>query len=322
MDDDPWHWLNFRYENDDIARFELVLDAIEDVVKQARSSTVASLRMGLITADYAADVLLARRVARIMALSEEGPFFEPRKRFDSRARSLLRQGFNRRVAVGANDYSRRFTFGLGTPILDKSDAEVLRVAHAYRNDVYHEDRHNEDTLLAIVTATVHTVARMWPRSLSSKVGTSQGANGPVVRRLRKKGYEGTDWGGPNTWCLHDGARAVAQWLECELPMHIDEIQHAVAVDIAKRVARTDSMVAWLGGSEGPGVDQIEPGLHWNEFWRRHGDDPEFVRVSEARSVAWEHVTDERSEQIDAAARATDDAYNECFRTLMGDFSPP
>jgi hypothetical protein len=173
MDDDPWHWLNFRYENDDIARCELVLDAIEDVVKQARSSTVASLRMGLITADYAADVLLARRVARIMALSEEGPFFEPRKRFDSRARSLLRQGFNRRVAVGANDYSRRFTFGLGTPILDKSDAEVLRVAHAYRNDVYHEDRHNEDTLLAIVTATVHTVARMWPRSLSSKVGTSR-----------------------------------------------------------------------------------------------------------------------------------------------------
>jgi hypothetical protein len=143
----------------------------------------------------------------------------------------------------------------------------------------------------------------------------------VVQRLRKKGYMGANWRGANSWCPHDGARAVAQWLERELPLRIDEIQDAFARDIARRVGWADSMVMWLGGSQGPGVDQIEPGLRWNEFWRRHGDDPKFLRVSEARAVAWERITDERSEDIDAAARATDEAHNDCFRALMSEFKP-
>jgi hypothetical protein len=320
-DDDPWYWINFRYANDELAQFALVFDAIEDVVSKLCSANVADQRLALISADYAADVLLARRVAQVIGLSEGGPFFEPRERFDSHARGMLRQRFNRRVAVAATDYSRRFTLGFGEPILDESDAEVLKVAHAYRNDAYHADRHNENTLPIIAAAAVHAVSRAWMRSLSPKTASSHGANGPVMRRLEEKGYDGGDWADGKMFSRHAGAATVTRWLERELPIDPKAQRGALTDDIAGRVAWANSMVDWLSSGEGPGRDEIEPGLRWNDFWRQHGDDPDFLQLDEARSEAYERAFAEKSEELDAAARDAEAAYLEHFRNLMSAHQP-
>jgi hypothetical protein len=101
------------------------------------------------------------------------------------------------VSLAVGDYEHRHTFALGAgrPALDASGGEVLRVAHAYRNDVYHEDRHSERTLRTIVVATIHVVVRLWASALSAKYATSHGGKGPLMERLVEKGYEPPDWVG-------------------------------------------------------------------------------------------------------------------------------
>jgi hypothetical protein len=323
-DRDPWDWLNFRYANDELAQFELVLDAMEDAVLKVRSPRVADRRLASITADYAADVLLARRVADVITLSERGPSFERRKRFDSRARGALRQGFNRRVAVAAADYSGRFTFGAGSPIMTQSDADVLRVAHVYRNDAYHADRHNEHILPTITVATLHAVARTWVRSLPSKTATSRGVNSMLMRRLEEKGYEAPEWAWPGmkVFSLYAGAKTVSRWLDQELPVDAPAQREVFAEDIATRVAWANSIVAWLGGREGPGKDEIEPGLRWYDFWRQHGDDPELLQLDEARAEAYEAAMGAKSDELDAAARDAEAKYVTHFQKLMAEHRPP
>jgi hypothetical protein len=67
-----------------------------------------------------------------------------REQFDSKTKGILRQGFNRRLSLASRPYNAPFALGLGDPSLEPDDAETLRVSHAYRNDVYHEDRHPGD----------------------------------------------------------------------------------------------------------------------------------------------------------------------------------
>lgn len=104
---DPWSWLNFRYANDDLARFTLILDGVEDAAARLHSENIADLRLALVIADYLTDVLLARRVERLIALSEQGYVWESREQFDSKARGLLRQGFNKRLSACVARIRRR-----------------------------------------------------------------------------------------------------------------------------------------------------------------------------------------------------------------------
>ena len=73
----PWDWLNSRYQSDDLAQFTLVLDAVEDAARRCVSSDAGELRLGLIVTDYVADVLLARRIERLIMLSERAGWGDP-----------------------------------------------------------------------------------------------------------------------------------------------------------------------------------------------------------------------------------------------------
>jgi len=323
---EAWDWPNTRYENDSIARFTLVLDGIEEVVGRLKSPEIGGQRLGLIVADYLADILLARRVQRMIELSELHPgLMEPRERFDSRTRGTLRSGFNRRLAVASRNYERRFTYGAGEPILTASEAEVLRVAHAYRNDIYHEDRHNDRTLPAITQAAIHAVAHAWKQSLPSNVASSQGARGPLMDRLRAKGYETPkQFGWGPSLSLHAGAETVYRWLASQAPIDLAADAVALSADLRARIQWAASMLEWLASHEGPGREEIEPALHWHEFWREHGDDPEWLALDEARSVGWTEYMDagdDATEGLRESFQAADDAYTARWQALMTDHQP-
>lgn len=307
-DEDPWDRLNLSYANDDVARFTLILDGVEDAAARLRSENIADVRLALVIADYLTDVILARRVSRLIALSERGFAWESREQFDSKARGLLRQGFNRRLALAARPYDATFTFGLGDPIIDPTDAEVLRVAHAYRNDVYHADRHAA-TIRTIAAAALHALVRAWNASLSARTASSWGADSPLMRRLECIGYVSPDFAGKGYLSLHAGAAAVASWLEAAVPIDLREQRRELASDIEARVRWSESMVEWLSSWQGPGREHIEPALRWTDFWRQHGDDPDLVALDSLRRSVFEQGGDEdanetRREEI----RQCEDAY--------------
>jgi hypothetical protein len=323
---EAWDWPNTRYEHDSVAQFTLVLDGVEEVVGRLGSPEIGQQRLALIVADYLADILLARRVQRMIELSElHGGLMEPRERFDSRTRGTLRSGFKRRLAVAARSYERRFTYGAGDPILTASDAEVLRVAHAYRNDIYHEDRHNERTLLTIARAAIHAVARAWKQSLPSNVASSSGARGPLMDRLLAKGYETPrDGFGGSMLSLHAGAETVCRWLAADATIDLATDTETLGGDIHERIEWAQSMLDWLSGSEGPGRDKIEPALHWHEFWRDRGADPEWLELDEARAVLWSEYMeagDEAKDALTESMRAANEAYEARWRELMSAHRP-
>lgn len=322
--EDPWDWLNFRYANDDVARFTLILDGVEDAAARLRSENIADLRFALVIADHLTDVLLARRVERLIALSEKGFAWESREQFDSKARGLLRQGFNRRVTLAARPYDAAFAFGMGDPILEPADADVLRVAHAYRNDVYHEDRH-PSTIRTIALAAVHALVRAWQASLPANTASSWGSESPLMRRLERIGYSGPDFVPERGYLsLHAGAVAVASWLEKTAPLDLREERRELASDIEARVQWAESMIEWLSSWQGPGRESIEPALRWSDFWGRHGDDPELVALDTRRRSAFEQVVDagdDAMESLREDIRRCEDAYTARLRDLRLAYSP-
>lgn len=314
-----------RYENDDVARFTLVLNGLEDAVARLASAEIGETRLALITADYLADLLFARRIESLVSLSERAPLWGGGQKFDAKARGLLRQGFNRRVALAARSYDARFTFGLGDPILEPGDAEVLRVAHTYRNDVYHGDRHNPSTLPVVAAAALHAVARAWVASLPANVAGSHGSQGPLMTRLNNRGYAAPHWAGRGVLSLHAGAVAVAAWLKVAVPVDLSAQRAALIADIDRRVEWAKSMIEWLSGHEGPGPEEIEPALQWNDFWRQHGPDPLLVELDTKRRNAWDHVLDASSDDLAESDRAEiqvhEDLYLARLRELQVSFTP-
>lgn len=314
-----------RYENDDIVRFMLILDGVEDVVARLESDNIADLRLALVIVDYLADVLLARRVDRVIRLSERGFAWEAREQFDSKARGLLRQGFNRRVTLAARPYDAAFTFGLGDPILQQAEAEVLRVAHAYRNDVYHEDRHNPATIRVIARAALRVVVEAWRNSLSANIASSSGADGPLMRRLEAIGYKTPDrFPSGRYLSLHAGAAAVGEWLEQKPPSDLRQDRRTLAADIERRVSWAESMVEWLSGWEGPGLEHIEPSLRWSDFWRQHGNDPELVALDTQRREAFERAVDTDDDAMASLReeiRQAEEAYVAHLRDLQRAYGP-
>jgi hypothetical protein len=325
---DAWVQINERYEREEVAQFRVVLDTLEEVARHLNTDDFARHRIGLVLTDYIADILLARRVNRVVILSETGAWFEPRERFTDRDLNLLRQGFNRRLRVASQSYERAFTFGAGRPILDADGSEVLRVAHAYRNDVYHEDRHNPRSLPVVARAAIHAVAAVWRESLPSKGATSRGATGPLMDRLAAIGYETPSIFGRGAgpmFSLYAGADAFAGWLERELPFDVKAAARDLADDIDSRVAWAESMVEWLSGFEGPGAEQIEPSLHWHEFWDTHGGDPRLLELADEvteHSAALLDTEDETEQaRLNELLRELDEKRTAHFRSVYGAFTP-
>jgi hypothetical protein len=286
----PWDWLNVRYSNDDLAQFTLIFDGVEDAAARLQSENVADLRLALIIADYLTDVLLGRRIQSLIALSERGFVWEAREQFDSETRGRLRQGFNKRLTLAARPYEAKFTYGLGDPILEPGDAAVLRVAHAYRNDVYHEDRH-PSTIRTIASAALHALVGAWQGSLPDAFASTWGAQRPLMHRLEAIGYTSPEWAGKGSLSLHAGAAAVAAWLDAVAPLNLGERRRELASDIEARVGWAASMIEWLSGWNGPGRDHIEPALRWTDFWRQHGDDPQLIALDTDRRSALEQLVE-------------------------------
>ena len=314
--------MNTRYASDEIARFTLILDGVEDAARRLESENIADVRLALVIADYLTDVVLARRIEHLIALSERGWLWESREQFDSKERGLLQQRFNRRVTLAARPYDAAFTYEMGDPILEAADAEVLRVAHAYRNDVYHEDRH-PSTTATIATAALHALVRAWKASLPSNMASTWGAEGPLMRRLQDLGYVSPKFG-DGYLSLHAGAAAVVVWLENTVPLDLRDRRRELASDVETRVRWAESMIDWLSGWEGPGREHIEPALLWSDFWRQHGDDPELVALDTRRIAAREKRLGDDAEPTEAwreEVRQCDEAYVARLHELRSKHKP-
>jgi hypothetical protein len=111
------------------------------------------------------------------------------RRYDRQQRRRLVADFSARVELACGP---PIGFSKSQPLLDAPDASVFRVAHAYRNSLYHGDRHNPalGRSLAIVylQAVGHTLVRSWPEGLI--IGPAAGARTATSARFGASGRRG------------------------------------------------------------------------------------------------------------------------------------
>jgi hypothetical protein len=119
--------------------------------------------MALVATDNLAEVLLHHHVQLTFQASEDEGVLAV-GRYDQRERDRLRNDFDRRVTLGQAEQTGVGAFAFPVPMLNDADATIFRVAHRYRNGVYHADRHNAALLDPLTRLYLAAVGRAWCRA--------------------------------------------------------------------------------------------------------------------------------------------------------------
>lgn len=208
----------------DLKQVNLYAEQLDLAARPIRQGGVARARMALVAVDNLAEVLLYRHMQFTFAASESTLPGPPKRRYSQRNREQLRRDFDRRVTLATRD---EFGFPYPQPILDDSDATVFRVAHRYRNGIYHEDRHNPTLVEPLARLYILAVGRTWCRSqidMGSGGPTSRLKGLRYVRRHADDGYV----------TLRDAVEAISAEVLDDLEVEPKELAERLATDLVER----------------------------------------------------------------------------------------
>lgn len=144
-------------------RFLLFTEQLEQAILLLESGRIARQRMALVALDNLAEGLIFHHLQRIFLASDEPTWVEHRE-FSASERRKAGRSFNKRVELAAETLESRSPVIFPDCILDAHDAAVFRVAHHYRNPIYHADRHNQTLLLPVGRLYAQAVGRAFVRS--------------------------------------------------------------------------------------------------------------------------------------------------------------
>jgi len=241
-----------------------------------RAGGLARGRMALVAIDNLAEVLLYRHMQFTFDASEEmgGRFAIPR--YDQRERDRLRRDFDRRVRLAQTEHSRPLTFAYPKPMLNRMDADVFRVAHRYRNGVYHEDRHNDALLDPLARLYLSAVGRAWCRAqprMSCGGAEERLSELPLIASTATRGVVSL---GHTTQSL---TRRLLQGLDVDPK----DLAARVAADLVERANATDTARRELVRCGLPAEAHAEM-LRASELRHLYRADPELVRHQEEAST--------------------------------------
>ncbi|MGC1165333.1 MAG: hypothetical protein WA862_04425 [Solirubrobacterales bacterium] len=271
---DPWMELNERYEHDSEAQFLLFVEQFSEAQDLACSGEISKQRMALIAADNLAELLLYRHKRRVLRLGSEGNDLDL-PRLDCSDLREFERDFGTRVGLGRKGGGEGMAGHMLAPLLDEGDEAIFRVAHAYRNRVYHADHHNAAVTPLLTTAYLNAVGRSFVRFQPTNVGSSPSS---TTAKLAHYGYEpdGDSPGGASFW-PGKAANKIITYLSASLMISLDEARKTLQDDLTSRTDWADAMVDDLLG-EGMPKERLEWSLRWGEFWDLAGVDPDVVRL--------------------------------------------
>lgn len=279
---DPWMELNQRYERDSEAQFLLFVEQFAEAISLTASGVTSKQRMALIAADNLAELLLHRHKGRILRLGSESNELDLPRLDRSDLREFERD-FGTRVKLALKGGGEGMAGHMLDPLLNDGDEAIFRVAHAYRNRVYHADHHNSAVLPLLTTAYLEAVGRSFVRFQPTNIGHSPTA---TTAKLEAYGYkpEGDDFGGASFWPAK-AAEAIVGHLSLDLEVSLAEARDTLQADLRSRADWADAMVDDLLG-QGMPEERLEWSLRWGEFWDIAGVDPVVVGLDRELAHAW------------------------------------
>jgi hypothetical protein len=266
--------------SDGVSRFLIFVEQLEVACALLADGGIAQARAALVGVDNLANLLLNAHAKAVFA-SGEGSRCYSRKRFSKKERRKILGDFDRMVTLATRDtdgpsWRRR------AAILAEEDAGVMRVAHTYRNNVYHEDRHNEAILGPLTVLYAQAVGRALIASHADS--WSYSVDDEQAERLRRLGYEAR----PDSFvtsCTMLDFQAAARDITAALTGRFEVDDRALRVwlsgDIIDRCARCARIVAGLM-QDGMPAERLNWVFFWSQFWAEHGADEQWLELEDER----------------------------------------
>ncbi len=259
----------------DLSRLELFTEQLDLAAQLVRAGGLARDRMALVAIDNLAEVLLYRHMQFTFDAGEQMGGRLAVRRYDQRERDRLRRDFDRRVTLAQTEPKGLFTFAFPKPLLDQVDAATFRVAHRYRNGIYHEDRHNQALLDPLTRLYLAAVGRAWcraqPASSMGGLGDRLGEH-PHVARTASRGVVS----------FPDAAHRITDDVLHNLDVNPRDLAERLAADLRQRADGTDEGRRELTRC-GLVRDAHAEMLRAAELRHLHRADPELVRLQDEAS---------------------------------------
>jgi hypothetical protein len=277
---DGWAELGERYER---GTFEELTQFGEQLIQVRRlllADTQAKARMAVVLLDSLADTLLHERCQQVYRAGEEGGTYRHQAlRLTAAEKRELERDFRGRVTLASAPIEGWFPHRR-PPLLTAGDAEVFRIAHAYRNPAYHQGRDNPQTLPLIARIFFAAVLRAWPRmQMTIGLGRSDSLE-RGLQALRELGLLPTSYD-PEVFWFQEEVRRMGPRLLRGLRVQLEQAKQVLAADLLMRAAADQVVLADLK-RDGLPPDQVQESLAQSEMWDELLDDRELMKVERER----------------------------------------
>lgn len=254
-------------------RFLLFVEQLEQAILLLESGRIARQRMALVSLDNLAEGLIFHHLERVFLASDEPTWIKHRE-FPARERREAHRSFNKRVEVAAEKLESAPPVYFPERLLDAHDAVVFRVAHHYRNPIYHQDRHNPTLIHPVGRLYAQAVGRTFVRS--HRRGWAELSSPAFMQEIVRLGWEGR---GDNYFDPRGAAEGITARI-CD-PLTVDGtvLQTELADDIAYRCDVIDEDIHTLRRDAFVELDDL---LVQVQDWAANRGDEEMLRLQEER----------------------------------------
>lgn len=262
----------FGRASGDIAdRFLLFVEQLEQAILLLDSGRIARQRMAVVTLDNLAEGLIFHHLQNVFLASDE-PTWVKHREFPAKERREAHRSFNKRVELAAEQFESVMPVYFPDRILDAHDAVVFRVAHHYRNPIYHEDRHNGALVDPMGRLYAQAVGRAFIRSHRSGLAVS--ATPSFMQEIAQLGWQGR---GDNYFDPRAAAEAIITRI-CD-PLIVDGalLRTQLADDLAERCDIIDEDIDALRRDT---FIALEDFLVQVQDWAANRGDEEMLRLRE------------------------------------------
>jgi hypothetical protein len=260
----------------ELSRLAVHLEHMAEAAALLRAGGVVRERIALVAADHLAEVLLQDWVEDAFVASEElGPLAS--RRYDRAKRQRLLADFSARVEFAC---AAPIGWMSDEPLLDARDASIFRVAHAYRNALYHGDRHNRalgrSLAVEYIQAAGRTLVRSWP---PNQVLGGIAAGDARLRSFRRLGSPEAR----SPFAPRIVAEQCVRHLVGRFRVQRASLCRQLVHDIEDRAQRVERMLNDLRGEGLTGTAQADL-VRAALLWAAYRADPELVGLQEQQDA--------------------------------------
>jgi hypothetical protein len=252
-------------------RFLLFVEQLEQAILLLESGRIARQRMALVALDNLAEGLIFHHLQKVFLASDE-PTWVKHREFPAKERREAHRSFNKRVELSAEKLESVMPAYFPEHILDAHDAVVFRVAHHYRNPIYHEDRHNPTLIHPVGRLYAQAVGRAFVRS--HRWGWAELSAPAFMREIAELGWHGRG-------DMYFDPRAAAEAITARIcdPLTLDGaiLRSELADDIAYRCDVVDDDIQTLRRDA---FIELEDFVVQVQDWAANRGDEELIRLQE------------------------------------------